>query len=71
MDLDNDGNPDIFVVTGSVYPEVEKHLPQYPDKGPRILFRNMGNGTFEELGEAAGPGVMSRTFQPRLRLWRF
>jgi enediyne biosynthesis protein E4 len=57
VDLDNDGNPDIFVVAGSVYPEVEKQLPQYPNKSPRILFRNMGDGTFEELGEAAGPGV--------------
>jgi hypothetical protein len=57
VDLDNDGNPDIFVVGGSVYPEVEKQLPQYPNKNPRILFRNMGDGTFEELGEAAGPGV--------------
>ena len=27
-DLDNDGYPDIFVVTGSVYPEVEKKLPE-------------------------------------------
>jgi len=34
FDLDNDGLPDIFFVTGSVYPEVEKHLPQYPDKSP-------------------------------------
>ena len=59
MDLDNDGNPDIFIVAGSVYPEVEKQLPQYPNKSPRILFRNMGDGTFEELGEAAGPGVMA------------
>ena len=57
VDLDNDGNPDIFVVTGSVYPEVERILPQYPNKSPRILFRNMGDGTFEELGELAGPGV--------------
>ena len=30
VDLDNDGYPDIFVVTGSVYPEVEEKLPQYP-----------------------------------------
>ncbi len=56
-DLDNDGYPDIFYVTGSVYPEVEKTLPQYPDKSPRVLFRNLGNGTFEELREQAGPGV--------------
>jgi hypothetical protein len=56
VDLDNDGWPDIFFVTGSVYPEVEKVLPQYPNKSPRILFRNLGNGTFEEVANA-GPGV--------------
>ena len=55
VDLDNDGWPDIFLVTGSVYPEVEKKLPQYPNKSPRILFRNMGDGSFEEVD--AGPGV--------------
>jgi hypothetical protein len=57
VDLNNDGYPDIFLVTGTVYPEVAKQLSQYPAKSPRILFRNLGNGTFEELGEAAGPGV--------------
>jgi hypothetical protein len=56
VDLDNDGWPDIFFVTGSVYPDVEKKLPQYPAKSPRILFRNLGNGTFEEIANA-GPGV--------------
>jgi hypothetical protein len=56
VDLDNDGWPDIFFVTGSVYPEVEKLLPQYPDKSPRFLFRNLGNGAFEEIFNA-GPGV--------------
>ena len=56
VDLDNDGWPDIFFVTGSVYPEVEKQLPQYPDKSPGILFRNLGNGTFEEISDA-GPGI--------------
>jgi len=59
-DLDNDGYPDLFMVTGSVYPEVEKKLPQYPDKGPRVVFRNLGNGTFEELGDLAGPGIVAR-----------
>jgi hypothetical protein len=56
VDLDNDGLPDIFFVTGGVYPEVEKKLPQYPDRSPRILFRNLGNGTFEEIANA-GPGI--------------
>jgi hypothetical protein len=57
VDLDNDGHPDIFMVTGNVYPEVERKLPQYPNKSPRAVFRNLGNRTFEELGQEAGPGV--------------
>ncbi len=57
VDLDNDGYPDIFMVTGNVYPEVEEKLPQYPNKSPRAVFRNLENGTFEELIELAGPGV--------------
>jgi hypothetical protein len=57
VDLDNDGWPDLFMTTGSVYPQIEKTLPQYPDKGPRAVFRNLGNGTFEELTEEVGPGV--------------
>ena len=57
VDLDNDGYPDILFVTGSVYPEVEKKLPQYPYKTPRVLFRNLSNGTFEELETQAGNGI--------------
>jgi hypothetical protein len=57
FDPDNDGYPDLFWVTGSVYPEVEKVLPSYPYKGPRILFRNLKNGKFEELLDQAGPGI--------------
>ncbi len=57
FDFDNDGYPDLFWVTGSVYPEVEATLPNYPFKSPRILFRNLRNGKFEELLDQAGPGV--------------
>jgi hypothetical protein len=56
-DLDNDGFPDLFVVTGSVYPEIEKKLPAYPFRTPRLVFRNLGDGRFEELIDEAGPGV--------------
>jgi hypothetical protein len=45
------------MVTGNVYPEVEKLLPEYPYKCPRIVFRNLGNGKFEELIEEAGSGI--------------
>jgi hypothetical protein len=57
QDLDNDGHPDLFIVTGSVYPEIERKVPAYPFRTPRLVFRNLGNGRFEELLEEAGPAV--------------
>jgi hypothetical protein len=57
QDLDNDGLPDLFWATGAVYPEVEKAHPDYPYKTPRVLFRNLGNGRFEELVSEAGPAI--------------
>ncbi len=56
-DFDNDGWPDLAVVTGSVYPEIEEKFPELPLKTPRFVFRNLGNGKFEELMEDAGPGI--------------
>ena len=56
-DFDNNGWPDLAVVTGSVYPEVEAQFPEYPLKTPRLLFRNLGDGRFEELIAEAGPGI--------------
>lgn len=55
-DLDNDGCPEIFWVTGGIYPEMQ-NKPDQPFKTPRILFRNLGNGKFEELSRQGGPGV--------------
>lgn len=55
-DLDNDGLPDILWVTGGVYPEIETKYPQYPYKTPRVLFRNLGQGHFEQITDA-GPAI--------------
>jgi hypothetical protein len=60
FDLDNDGNPDILLVTGQVYPELEPVLPRYPRRGPRIVFRNQGNGTFTEFDDATEPALAAR-----------
>ena len=57
VDLDNDGWPDLFSVTGAVYPELERTHAAYPYKTPRVIFRNLGDSKFEELIEEAGPGV--------------
>jgi enediyne biosynthesis protein E4 len=56
-DLDNDGFPDIFIVTGGTYPELAAKMPGYPMNTPRVIFRNLRNGKFEELIDAAGPSI--------------
>jgi len=57
VDLDNNGLPDIFVVAGHAFPEIEKRFPDSPSKNQRLLFRNLGNGRFEELLDQAGPAI--------------
>jgi hypothetical protein len=59
FDFDNDGWPDLLVVNGHVYPEVDKqHLGStYPE--PRILYHNNGNGTFTDISAEAGPGIVA------------
>jgi len=60
-DFDNDGNPDILIVSGTVYPELEKIFPaRFPAQTPRLVFRNQGNGTFVEFGDETGPGISAR-----------
>jgi hypothetical protein len=53
-DLDNDGRPDIFYVTGNVYPEIERVMPEYPHKGPRVVFRNADGLHFEDYTRLVG-----------------
>jgi len=56
-DFDNDGLVDLMVVTGHVYPEIERLLSQYPHRGPRLLFRNRTGSAFEDVGAAGGSGI--------------
>jgi hypothetical protein len=58
-DFDNDGWPDIMIVTGNVYPEVEKLFKEYPHRSPRLVYQNLGNGRFREVTTEAGPGVLT------------
>lgn len=55
VDFDNDTWPDILVATGNVYPEVEKHFKEYPHRGPRLIYQNLGNGRFKEVTARCGP----------------
>jgi hypothetical protein len=58
-DFDNDGSPDLMIATGNVYPEVEKLFPEYPHRGPRLVYQNLGNGRFKEVTAQVGPGVLT------------
>jgi len=55
LDFDNDGWPDIMVVNGHVYPEVESHHLGSDYEEPRILYHNIGQGKFQDVSDRAGP----------------
>jgi hypothetical protein len=57
LDVDNDGWPDLLLVNGHVYPEVDKQHLGSAYQEPRILYHNKGNGTFEDISAGAGPGI--------------
>jgi len=58
LDYDNDGWPDILYVTGHVYPEIEKIGEAF--KSPRMVYRNLGNGRFEDVSAKLGQGIAER-----------
>jgi enediyne biosynthesis protein E4 len=57
FDFDNDGWPDLLLVNGHVYPEVDKQHLGSSYQEPRILYRNNGNGTFSDVSATAGAAI--------------
>ena len=55
-DFDNDGDLDLFVANGHVYPQVDKVLTGSPYRQRNQLFINQGKGKFTEQVDA-GPGM--------------
>ena len=60
FDFDNDGWPDLLLVNGHVYPEVDRQHLGSEYEEPRILYHNIGNGKFEDISASAGPGITMR-----------
>ena len=58
-DLDNDGLADILQVNGHVYPELDlgSRKTQESYRNPRLVYRNLGNGRFEDVSSQAGAGI--------------
>jgi hypothetical protein len=57
VDLDNDGWKDVLQVSGHVYPEVGKIDASESYARPRLVYRNLANGRFEDVSKVAGPGI--------------
>jgi enediyne biosynthesis protein E4 len=57
LDFDNDGWPDLLLVNGHVYPEVDSQHLGSNFQEPRILYHNNGNATFTDISANAGPGI--------------
>ncbi len=57
VDFDNDGWPDLILVNGHVYPEVDSQHLGSNYKEPRILYHNNGDSTFTDISASAGPGI--------------
>jgi len=57
FDFDDDGWPDLLLVNGHVYPEVDSAHLGSEFQEPKILYHNNGNGTFTDISASAGPGI--------------
>jgi hypothetical protein len=57
VDFNNDGWPDLFVVNGHVYPQVDSLQagPKYRQR--KLVFQNQKDGTFRDISNSVGPAV--------------
>ncbi len=60
IDYDNDGWQDIIQVNGHVYPEVDQYDFGETFKNPRLVYKNLANGTFKDVSSQMGPGISER-----------
>jgi len=54
-DFDNDGWKDLFVARSEVLDTISLHVPTRHFPEPNTVFRNLGNGRFEDVSATAGP----------------
>jgi len=58
LDFNNDGWPDMFTVSGHVYPQVDSLEAGAKYRERKIVLLNQGNGTFRDVSQEAGPAIM-------------
>ena len=59
FDYDNDGWPDLLVVNGHVYPQMDNAHTGTAYRQRILLYHNEGNGTFTEVAGEAGEVLMT------------
>jgi hypothetical protein len=55
-DFDNDGWKDLFVARANVMDNIQQAIPAEAYPEPNSIFRNLGNGKFEDVSLHAGSG---------------
>jgi len=59
FDFDNDGWADILLANGHVYAQLAKKSLHVKYREPKVLYRNLGNGRFEDVSAKAGPAILA------------
>ena len=70
IDYDNDGWKDIFIASGHVYPEVDRHDWGTSFAERPLLFRNVSGKKFELVPAVKGTGLGGRDSCAGRRVWR-
>jgi hypothetical protein len=60
VDFSNQGWPDLFVVNGHVYPQVDNAPQGVRYREPKLLFLNRRDGSFRNISDVAGDAIQTR-----------
>jgi hypothetical protein len=59
FDFDNDGWKDLFIANGHVYSQIADRKLHLTYRQPKIVYRNLGNGRFEDVSATLGAAIRS------------
>jgi enediyne biosynthesis protein E4 len=59
VDFANSGWPDLFIVNGHVYPQVDQINSSLHYLEPKLLFLNERDGTFKDISKLVGPAIQT------------
>lgn len=57
IDYDNDGWKDLFIANGHVYAQIAGRKLHLTYKQPKVLYRNLGDGRFEDVSSKVGAAL--------------